>query len=273
VKALYQYWIYHYNLMNLTSREYEYYSKLVEIAGIQYRNSEISILDKSLVETSFAGLKNEMQESERLFGEAGSLLKQVLQVEVDLVPGDSGLARLPLTIMPESGGNSLITEYYDDLYKLELANVRLERSRFFPGLSAMYFNQTIDRETGFSGFKVGMSFPLWFVPQGGRVEQAKIRSEIAHNRMQVEVHARNRSLENLLEKIRSYDEQLAYYESTSLESSRTLIQTANLQLEEGGIEYFEFIGSVSVGLDIQREYLRQLNHYNQAVIELEYLQK
>ena len=40
-----------------------------------------------------------------------------------------------------------------------------------------------------------------------------------------------------------------------------------------GIEYFEFIGSVSVGIDIQREYLKQLNQYNLVAVELEYLLK
>jgi cobalt-zinc-cadmium resistance protein CzcA len=118
-----------------------------------------------------------------------------------------------------------------------------------------------------------MSFPLWFLPQEGRIKQARLQSEIAWNEMQIQVQKRDRSVENLLEKLRSYQEQLDYYEGTALESSRTLIHAATLQLEQQGIEYFEFIGSISVALDIQREYLNQLNQYNQSAIELEYLMK
>jgi cobalt-zinc-cadmium resistance protein CzcA len=273
VKALYQYWLYHYNLMNLTSSEYNFYSKLVTIANSQYENGETSLLEKSLMETRFAGVQNKLKESERLFLETGTYLQQVLQVNSVLVPGDSMLTRLPLPSCPDVRENTLIAQYYDDLYHLELANVKLEKSKFFPGLSAMYFNQTIDQAVGFSGFQVGMSFPLWFLPQEGRIKQARLQSEIAWNEMQIQVQKRDRSVENLLEKLRSYQEQLDYYEGTALESSRTLIHAATLQLEQQGIEYFEFIGSISVALDIQREYLNQLNQYNQSAIELEYLMK
>ncbi len=297
VQALYQYWVYHYSLVKLTSREYNFYLRLVEVSESQYRNGEIDLLKKSLVETSFVGLQNELKEDQRKFTETGSLMQQVLQVSIPIVPGDSIQSRLSVgndrfpgenNLIPGdalvSGDNlnsednlvpadNLIIQYYDDLYQLELANVKLEKSKFFPGLSAMYFDQTIDNEVGFTGFKVGMSFPLWFVPQGGRIKQAKLQSQIALNEMQLQVNSREREIENLVKKIRSYAEQLDYYEETALKSAETLLRTANLQLEKQGIEYFEYIGSVSVGLDIRKEYLNQLNQYNMAIIELEYLLK
>jgi cobalt-zinc-cadmium resistance protein CzcA len=273
IKAVYQQWLFHYSLMNLTSREHGYYSKLVEIAETQFRNGEIDLLERSLLETSFAGLQNELRESERLFAETGTLLQQLLQMNTPLLPADSVQTRLPFTVKDQAVENGLIIQYYNDRYELELANVKLEKSKYFPGLSALYFNQSIDQIAGFSGFGVGMRIPLWFVPQGGRVRQAKLQSEIARNEVLVQTTARDRNLENLEVKIRSYRKQLDYYENTALESSETLIRTANLQLEKQGIEYFEFIGSVSVGMDIRREYFQQLNRYNQAVIELEYLLK
>ena len=257
VKALYYYWLYHYNSMNLTAREFAFYSRLVDIAKSQYKRGETGLLEKSLVETRFAAVQNKLRESERLYQETGSYLQQVLQVNYVLVPHDSLLARLPESNYNDLGKDALINRYYDDL--------------FFPDLSAHYFNQTIERATGFSGFQVGLSFPLWFLPQGGRIEQARLKSEIARNEMQLQYQRRDRNVENLMGKIKSYREQLDYYEETAMESSRSLIRAATLQLEQQDIEYFEFIGSISVALDIQMEYLNQLNQYNQSVIELEYL--
>jgi cobalt-zinc-cadmium resistance protein CzcA len=273
VKLIYQYWIYHYSMMNLTMREFEYYSKLTRIAQAQYISGEIDLLKKSLVETSFTGLQNELLENQRLYAETGSLLQQVLQVDIPLEPSDSVQFRLSPGIVENPGTKPLVIQYYDELYNLELANVKLEKSRYFPGLSAMYFDQTIDGNTGFSGFRVGLTFPLWFVPQGGRVEQARLQSEIARNEMQVQANTRDRNIDVIMGKIRSYNEQLNYYEESALISAETLIQTADLQLQRQGIEYFEYIGSVSVGLDIRREYQKLLNDYNLAVIELEYLLK
>ena len=51
------------------------------------------------------------------------------------------------------------------------------------------------------------------------------------------------------------------------------MNTATLQFEKQDIEYFEFIQSISVALDINRTFLDQLNRYNQTAIELEYLMK
>jgi len=273
VKSLYQNWLHAYSMMKLSASEYEFYSKLVRVARAQYETGESGLLEKSLVETRFAGVQNELRESELLYYETGKLLQEVLQVSAPIKPGDSRLERIAL--VPENTGteNTLIDRYYKDLYQLQMANVKLEKSKFFPGLSAMYFNQTMDQVVGFSGFQVGMSFPLWFVPQGGRVSQARLQSEIAQNQMMVQGQKRDRNVENLLEKLRVYDRQLVYYEGTALENSRILMHTARLQLEKQGIEYFEFIGSMSVALDIQRDYLDQLNRYNQASIELEYLMK
>jgi cobalt-zinc-cadmium resistance protein CzcA len=273
VKSLYQYWLYQYSILSLAAKEHEFYLKLSDIAGSRYENGETSLLERSLVETQLAGVKNQLKESERLFYEAGNLLQQVLQVDEVLIPGDTVLRRLPMLVVQDAAQSTLIDQYYDTLYRLEQANVKLEKSRFFPGLSANYFNQTIDQVTGFSGFQVGMSFPLWFLPQGGRIQQAKLQSEIARNEMLVQAQKRDRSVVNLQEKIRSYEDQLAYYEETALKSSTTLIRAATAQLEQQGIEYFEFIGSVTVALDIRREYLRQMIGYNETVIELEFLVK
>jgi cobalt-zinc-cadmium resistance protein CzcA len=273
VTSLFHYWIYQRDLLNLAEKEYAFYQKLAGIAAAQFENGETSLLDKSLVETSFAGIGNERLEARRLYHETGTRLQQVLQVRDHLLPSDTGLVRLPYLHKQVRVENTLIDRYYDDLYQLELENLKVEKSRFFPGLSAGYFNQSIDQIKGFSGFQVGLSFPIWFLPQGSRIRQARLQSEIARNEMDLQVHQRKQEIINLLDKLDHYRDQLDYYEEKALRNAEVLIRTATLQLEEQGIEYFEFIGSISVALDIRRDYLHQLNQYNQAVIELEFLRK
>jgi cobalt-zinc-cadmium resistance protein CzcA len=156
---------------------------------------------------------------------------------------------------------------------LEQANLKLEKSKFFPGLSAGYFNQSFDRIAGFSGFMVGMTFPLWFVPQGGRVSQARIKADMAQNELRLQVHRHKMRRETLTAQLRNYDTQLSYFQETAMNSAETLMNTASLQFEKQDIEYFEFIQSISVALDIKSAYLDQLSRYNQTAIELEYLMK
>jgi cobalt-zinc-cadmium resistance protein CzcA len=216
---------------------------------------------------------NELKEAERAFLESENLLRQVLQITDTILPAQGGLEKYPLVIPAINPENSLIQSYYQDLYNLEQANLKLEKSRFFPGLSAGYFNQSIDRMSGFSGFMLGMTFPIWFVPQGGRVDQARLKTEMAQNEWMSQVHRQKLRIQTLKKQLINYDQQLSYFEETALRSSETLINTATLQFEKQDIEYFEFIQSISVALDINRTFLDQLNRYNQTAIELEYLMK
>ena len=275
VKTLYQYWVYTFSLKQLSEREHALYGELLKVAAVRFERGESSLLEKSLVETRYAAVLNELNEAQRMYMEAGRLVGQVLQVSDSLVPAD----RVLVKYMPAGRNDpvdptlaeSLVARYYEDLYLLEQAGLKVERSRFFPALSAGYFNQSIDRVAGFSGFLVGVRFPLWFVPRAGRVKQARLSAEMAGNEMQLQMHRQDMQRVTLGGQVENFDRQIAYYEETALKSAETLIYTATLQFEKQDIEYFEFIQSISVALDIHRAYLDQLWQHNRAAIELEYL--
>lgn len=273
VKALYQFWVYNHSLFQLIQREKLFYEEFLKVANARYNGGESNLLEKSLVETRYAVVLSEWKETERTYNESENLLKQVLQVTDTIFPPEGGLEKYPMIACGMPAKQSLIGSYYEDLYNLEQANLKMEKSRFFPGLSAGYFNQSIDRVNGFSGFRLGMTFPLWFVPQGGRISQARLKAEIAQNEMEMQSHRQQLRIQNLQKQLQNYDQQLIYYEETAMKSSETLIKTAKLQFEKQDIEYFEFIQSISVALDINRAYLEQINRYNQTAIELEYLMK
>jgi cobalt-zinc-cadmium resistance protein CzcA len=273
VKAIYQFWVFNHSLLQLVQREKLFYEEFLKVANARYNGGESSLLEKSLVETRYAVVLSEWKETERTYNESENLLKQVLQVTDTIFSPESGLEKYPMIPSGMPAKQSLIGSYYEDLYNLEQANLKMEKSRFFPGLSAGYFNQSIDRVNGFSGFRLGMTFPLWFVPQGGRISQARLKAEIAQNEMEMQSHRQGLRIQNLQKQLQNYDQQLLYYEETAMKSSETLINTARLQFEKQDIEYFEFIQSISVALDINRAYLEQINRYNQTAIELEYLMK
>jgi heavy metal efflux system protein len=270
VKSIYQHWIYARGLLDLSGREHALYEKLLKVAEARYETGESGLLERSLVETRYAAVLGELKGAERLYSETGKLLGQVLQISDSIFPSDEGLVKYSLH-MEEVGVEGLTGRYYGDLFELERAGLKLERSRFFPGLSAGYFNQSIDRVAGFSGFQVGVTFPLWFVPQAGRIKQAKLRTEMAGNELQMQMQRQDLQISALREKLENFDSQIAYYEDKALKSAETLINTATLQFEKQDIEYFEFIQSISVALDIHRAYLNQLGGFNQAAIELEFL--
>ena len=64
---------------------------------------------------------------------------------------------------------------------------------------------------------------------------------------------------------------LNYYEEKAVPQADIIIENANKSFTNGAISYIEFIQAMNQALDIKLNYLKTLNNYNQAVINLEYL--
>ena len=170
--------------------------------------------------------------------------------------------------------NQLLLEVQKREVGLRRSQTSLEKSRFFPGLSVGYFRQNItDSElnlSGLQGWQVGVSFPLWFLPQKSRISQARILEEQAGNSLDYLRYNLNQEMEKLLLQLEQAEKQLDYYQQTALPQSDIIIRTADLQLEQGEIDYFRYLQSVSAAIRIRMDYLGSLNDYNQSMIQLSY---
>ncbi|HYX09276.1 MAG TPA: TolC family protein, partial [Bacteroidales bacterium] len=164
----------------------------------------------------------------------------------------------------------LLSQYYKNNMELKQANLQMEKSRFFPELSAGYFNQDIKPNTGLNGWMVGISVPLWFLPQNARIQQAKVDYQIAGNEYRYQQFNINKEIENLLTELNKYYNQISYYEQDALVQADLLIKTATTQFEKESIEYFEYIQSIATAIQIKLDYLNVLNNYNQTAVQLEF---
>jgi cobalt-zinc-cadmium resistance protein CzcA len=64
-----------------------------------------------------------------------------------------------------------------------------------------------------------------------------------------------------------YKESLSYYENEGLKNATIIIDTANSQLENGDIDYLQWVLVVNQAITIKNEYLDRINDYNKAVID------
>lgn len=162
---------------------------------------------------------------------------------------------------------------------------KTEQSRLMPDITVGYNNLSIigaeanaagqevyyDSSHRFSYVNLGVSIPLFFSSQSARNKAAKIEYEnyktLAEN-TKIEL---NTEISNAVSEVEKYKESLSYYETEGLKNASVIIDAANSQLENGDIDYLQWVLVVNQAITIKNEYLDRVNDYNKAIINLQTL--
>ena len=172
--------------------------------------------------------------------------------------------------------------YLDAQNEISRYVTKVERSRLGPDISLGYYHQyliegynpnDLDRDyTGNSrqaGFQVGLSIPLWFSSQQGRVQYAKIQEQISQTHYQYYKSNLQSELYELTQQYQKYVANVEYYEKTGIVQADLILKTADRAFKSGNISYMEYIQSLNRASTIRKEYIEILNSYNQTVIQIE----
>lgn len=161
------------------------------------------------------------------------------------------------------------TGYFRSQAEEAKAMLHVERSHFFPEISIGYTRQDILPLKSLNAWMVGVSFPVYFLPQKSKVKQARLAAASA----QIQADANIRELRNkvmeLEASLRRYNESLRYYTTSALKEAEELTKAANLQLQQSETGVAEYIQSVTTARDIRRGYIETVYQYNIAALEHE----
>jgi len=261
---------YQHALLDISFKEKELYSDLQRIAKARYENgsySELQAMNASAqlaqTETRYYSLQDQVQILE-------NQLKTLIYTQKDIVPATDVTALYEIAKNDSSSytGQMLLKPY--ELQKQQ-ANIKRKQQKwlFFPEITAGYFQQQIDGVAGFSGFTAGLTFPLWFLSPVTEIKKSNLNYQIAVNHFQHQKKQLSTLSQNLLHELNMYFRQLQYYFDYALPQAEKLVQTATLQFENDLVDYVEYISSISLAFETQRQYLQTINNYNNTAIELE----
>jgi cobalt-zinc-cadmium resistance protein CzcA len=179
----------------------------------------------------------------------------------------------PLTVHPQdlSANPGLLMQ--DELQHLAGKELSIEQNKLVPGINLEYFMGSNNGEEArkYPGYQVGLTIPLFFGAQHSRIQAAKIEKEITHSsalNYAISLKARQ---EELLTDIRKYNDIIMMYQTHGKIMASEIRKYARLAYENGEIDVFQYLRSLEDATDLELDYLDNLNHYNKAVLELNYL--
>ena len=268
VKRAWAYYQYAANLCAMYRDQDKMAEKLQHIGELRYQQGEITLLEKNMMTTIAAELHNrwfQAQEEEKM---ALARFRWSCYSDQPLVPADSTLS-LFYTSLSDGTLSGAHTAYFQSQADEAKAMLHVERSHFFPEISVGYTRQDILPLKNLNAWMVGVSFPIYFLPQKSKVKQARLSATSA----QIQADANIRELRNkvfeLEASLRRYNESLRYYTSSALKEADELTKAANLQLQQSETGIAEYIQSITTARDIRRGYIETVYQYNVAALEYE----
>lgn len=278
---------YLYARQQLLLRQDTLFTELVRTTSLQLSAGEGTLLQKTSAETRLNEVKNQLRQNAADQLTYNAQLRVLLNTadEVTLIPVPFVPLSTPLFNDSTQVSNNPQLVYQRSLQSVASQEKRVEANRALPDLTLGYFNQSLigvqtqldgtDRyyssSDRFSGFMLGVSVPIWFVPASARVKAAGARSDAArYNTEQLERQLHG-EWNKAIQQFEKYRNTLAYYSSSALPNAELLLKQSVVSFRAGEISQADYRLNVQQALGIQESYIQTVLSYNQSIHTLEFL--
>jgi cobalt-zinc-cadmium resistance protein CzcA len=176
----------------------------------------------------------------------------------------------PIMNRVDSIRNHPMLRYSEQQIEVAEAERRVSGKAFFPKFSLQYGRQKIAGQHGFFTFQAGISVPLFFAPELGRSQSAKMQIQIAEQHFQEKQLQVNANYMELQQSYLKWLESWQYYVQEALPLAKLQRDGAVFAYKEGGIDYTTFLQTVRDAIDIQSNSWDALDNYLQSKYEMEF---
>ena len=248
------------------------YKSLNDAAILKVKTGDSPGLDSISANVRMKELQAKIQQTTNDVKIQQQVLMQLLNTNENLLPLNQPLEKLP---MPFGNSDSLHPLLALQQQNINIANagIAVVKNENKPEFSGRFFSQRLyGAKDPFTGFSVSVAFPLF--GSGAYKNKIKVaQSETTLQQKQFEyekqvIDTRQLQMQSEIEKDRNM---LLFFETTGLKQADEIIKASSLAYRAGEISFAELSQFLTQAIDIQRNYLENLNAYNQSVIQYNYI--
>lgn len=256
------------SIMHLYGRQNELASKLRRSGELRYSQGDITQLEARMSASLAMMMLTRLEQARKEHQIAASRFQWVCFADTPVMPDDTVVHKFIVEISPD-GAAKCYTDFYQSQVEQQQAQLRVERSRLFPELSAGYQLQSVAPDKGLSSWNISIGVPLIFTPQRSRIRQAGFAvNEARHNADQA-IRQIDYNVSELIKRLELYGQSIEQYTKTTLAEAAELIRATEVQLRNNDIDITQAVQSFNTALDIERSYLETVNQYNITALEYE----
>lgn len=154
---------------------------------------------------------------------------------------------------------------------LNQRELALAKSSLLPEVQAGVYVPTISQYQRPLGYQIGVSIPIWRKQNRSRVAAAQTGIDIATAQQELEQQRLTAQYRQAASNYEREVQSLAYFNNTALPQARAIIETSQRLFRGGELNYIESLRNLQTAFDIFFNHLDTHRAYNEAVIQLNYL--
>ena len=259
------------------------FSRFAKASEVNHRLGEGTLLEMTSAETQWMEIRNQLMQNESDISIYKRELRTLVNVPQEIDPSDVFQKIEPLEYSTSIDTNpqlQLLNQEINVAYRAK----RLEQNKILPDITLGYFTQSLigyqridnqevffGKNERFTGFQLGVSFPLWFVPQRSRSKAAAMAEESSTKRYEFYHNQLEGDLQRAQLQLAKSANSLEFYERNANGNANLILKQSQKSFEQGQIGYLEFLLAINQARSIKFKYLETINQYNQAAIQLDYL--
>ena len=247
------------------------YQQFLRAAQIRYEVEETSKLAYLAAANQVKQVELQKQQAE--FDYAGALAKLNLWFVSDTLftisSTDGEQWMKPLSLKDSMDGHPALRLASQRIALAEVER-RVATADFLPKLNAQYGVQEIAGQSGFYQFQLGISIPLFFLPQQGQVQFAKIERQIAEQQYRQTQFEFQTGYQAKVQEYQKWWSSWQFYENETLPLVREQREGAILAYNEGAIDYVTLIQNLNETLQVEIDAQNTLQRFLLSKFELEY---
>lgn len=260
--------------LKLMQRLEEIFKDLDKSGKQRYKTGDISYLEKVSLQSKYKAITVKKEQAETRLEKARNTLRNALYVDTLLCIKPQQMRQLQFPdhfVQKDSVLNHPSVEVARTNVQSLQAKSRTEQSKLWPDPFVKFSRWNFKTGNQASGFEIGLSVPLDFWSEKGRIQSSRLEAKKAYQNLRELEQTVHTKYQNTLSELKNYQNQLDYYQQSRLKEARMILESAKKQYKAGNIDYVQYIQYFDQAMTIKTNYLDILNQYNHTVIELEYI--
>ena len=188
-----------------------------------------------------------------------------------------------LEILPDTSSAALFpsVKLKEQQQNIALQEIEVNKTKSLPQLSLGYFNQSIiglqningveknfTASNRFSAAQIGISIPIFNGANKAKIAAAKTNYSATQVEYEDSLTQQKSIIEQLQLRFQKNKAALDYFEKSALKQAGILSENAQMQFQNGAINYIEWIMLMNQSIAIQSEYINAIHEWNHTIIEL-----
>ena len=247
------------------------YKSLNAAAILKVKTGDSPGLDSIAANVRMRELQAQMQQISKEMQIKQQSLMQLLNTTEVLLPQLLPLEKMILSLITTDSVHPVLSLQTQNI-NIANAGIRVVRNENKPEFSGRFFTQRLwGAKDPLSGFSITAAFPLF----GAKAYQQKIKyaqAEVVLQQKQFEYDSQLMLTHKLQlqQEVEKNQSMLSFYESAGLKQAESIIKAATLAYRAGEISFAELSQFLTQAIEIQKNYLENLNAYNHSVIQYYY---